>query len=82
MKENKLTQLSQLQTYVQYWDNFNLSLLFILVVVLVYVVGSLHKQPDWKFDEYKKSYKAFFLKYGWRLLIVSFMLNLFVSIWI
>ena len=75
-------QLTHLQQYVQYWDNFNLSLLFVLVLVLLHVVGSLYKQPQWKFEQYMKSYRRAALTYGFRFLFVSFVFNLLVSIWI
>lgn len=74
--------MQQLQQYVQYWDNFNLSLLFVLVLVLLHVVVSLYKQPQWKFEQYMKSYRRAALTYGFRFLFVSFVLNLLVSIWI
>lgn len=77
-----LSNLQQYEPYVQYWDNFNLSLLLFLVLVTIYYVSSLYKQPDWKYEEYLKSAKAKVIKYGFRFLLVSFVLNLFASIWI
>lgn len=77
-----LSNLQQYEPYVQYWDNFNLSLLLFLVFMVVYFVSSLYKQPYWKYEEYIKSAKAKVIKYGFRFLLVSFVLNLFVSIWI
>lgn len=74
--------MQQLPQYVQYWDNFNLSLLFVLMLGLVHIVGSLYKQPQWKFEQYMKSYRRLAIVYGFRFLFVSFVLNLLVSIWI
>ena len=79
---NQLNELNQHQTYLQYWDNFNLSLLFLCFLFTVYVISSLYKQPDWKLEEYNKSIKRSVLLLGWRFLLVSFILNLFVSIWL
>ena len=70
------------EPYVQYWDNFNLSLLLFLVLMTIYYVSSLYKQPDWKYEEGSRSMKAKVIKYGFRFLLVSFVLNLFASIWI
>lgn len=80
--QNTLNQLNQYQMYLQYWDNFNLSLLLFCFLLLVYVISVLYKQPDWKLEEYKKSIKRKVLRIGWRFLLISFILNLFVSIWL
>ena len=77
-----LNELNQYQVYLQYWDNFNLSLLLFCFLFLLYVISGLYKQPDWKLEEYKKSIKRNVLRIGWRFLLVSFILNLFVSIWL
>lgn len=77
-----LTNIQQYEPYVQYWDNFNLSLLLFLVLMTIYYVSSLYKKPDWKYEEYSRSMKAKVIKYGFRFLLVSFVLNLFASIWI
>ena len=77
-----LTNLQQYEPYVQYWDNFNLSLFLFLVLMTIYYVSSLYKQPDWKYEEGSRSMKAKVIKYGFRFLLVSFVLNLFASIWI
>ncbi len=77
-----LTDLQQYEPYVQCWDNFNLSLLLFLVLMTIYYVSSLYKQPDWKYNEYRRSMKSKVIKYGFRFLLVSFVLNLFASIWI
>ena len=77
-----LTNLQQYEPYVQHWDNFNLSLLLFLVLMTIYFVSSLYKQPYWKYEEHLKSAKSKVIKYGFRFLLVSFVLNLFASIWI
>ena len=77
-----LSNLQQYEPFVQYWDNFNLSLFLFLVLMTIYYVSSLYKQPYWKYEEYLKSMKAKVIKYGFRFLLASFVLNLFTSIWI
>ena len=79
---NHLNELNQYQTYLQYWDNFNLSLLLVLVLATIWMVGLLAKQPFYVIDKLVKQIKFKAVKLGWRLLFVSFLLNLFVSIWI
>ena len=71
----------QLSNFVQYWDNFNLSLLLVLVLATMWMVGLLAKQPVHVIDKLVKQLKFKAVKLGWRLLFASFLLNLFVSIW-
>ena len=79
---NQLNELNQYQTYLQYWDNFNLSLLLVLVLATIWILGLLAKQPVYVIDKLVKQIKFKAVKLGWRLLFISFLLNLFVSIWI
>lgn len=79
---NQLNELNQYQTYLQYWDNFNLSLFLVLVLATIWGLGLLAKQPVYVVDKLVKQLKFKAVKLGWGLLFVSFLLNLFVSIWI
>ena len=79
---NQLNELNQYQTYLQYWDNFNLSLFLVLVLATIWILGLLAKQPVYVVDKLVKQLKFKAVKLGWRLLFISFLLNLFVSIWI